>query len=173
MTGTLADDLGFDGTSEVCQQILDGVYIPPPGTDEYTCAYLKELQRPAIIQQTPTANIDTPTFQSGWKKINENISAGLTGIHFGHMKACAMDDLLSDFEATICHIPYNTGYSPEDWKSSLNTMIPKKGKKPEVQNLRTINLMEAEFNFNNKVMGRAVAQCAEANNLICKEQYGS
>ena len=173
MMGQLADDIGYDGTSDVCQKILEGTYIPPPDTDEYTTAYLKELQRPSHLQEPPIAAMTTPNFQSGWKKINENISSGLSGIHFGHMKACAMDDFLSDFEATVCHIPYATGYSPSDWKTSINTMIPKKGKKPEVENLRTINLMEAEFNFNNKKMGRDVGACAERNKLLPKEQYGS
>ena len=173
MMGSLADELGFDGTSEVCQQILDGVYIPPPDTDEYTKAYIKELKRPNNLQDTPTATVPTHTFRDGWKKINEHISSGITGIHYGHMKACAKDDYLSDFEATICHIPYATGYSPTDWKTSVNSMIPKKGKKPEVENLRTINLMEVEFNFDNKIMGRETAKCAEKNKLLPKEQYGS
>ena len=52
-------------------------------------------------------------------------------------------------------------------------MIPKKCKKLEVENLRTINLMEAEFNFTNKIMGREIAACAEKNKLLPKEQYGS
>ena len=52
-------------------------------------------------------------------------------------------------------------------------MIQKSGKQPEVEKLRTINLLECEFNFNNKIMGRAVGECAERNNLLPKEQYGS
>lgn len=33
--------------------------------------------------------------------------------------------------------------------------------------------MEADFNFNNKLLGRDVMTCAEANNNIPQEQYGS
>ena len=104
MSGPLAEELG---TSFVAQQIQDGMYIPPRGTVEYTIAYLKELKHPNHLQNTPTATIPTSTFQEGWKKISEHISSGLTGVHYGHMKACAMDTMLSDFEATICHIPYH------------------------------------------------------------------
>ena len=132
MTEPLAEKLGYDGLLSVCQQILDGTYTPPPGTDEYTIAYFKELKRPPQVLNPPQASVSTSVFKEGWKKINENISSGLTGIHYGHMKACAMDDMLSDFKATICHVPYSTGYSPMEWKTSINTMIPKRGKKPEV-----------------------------------------
>ena len=89
------------------------------------------------------------------------------------MKACRQDDTLAAFEATMCHIPYATGYSPQEWKTSVNCMIEKKGKGVAVENLRTINLMESDFNFNNKIMGRAVGECAERNQLLPKEQYGS
>ena len=173
MHGPLAEELGYDGTSAVCQQILEGTYIPPLGTNEYTIAYLEELKRPVQIHLPPKAEVSTPTFQDGWEKTNEHISSGLTGIHFGHIKACALDDVLSDFEATMCHIPYSTGFSPGEWKNSINTMIQKIGKQPEVEKLRTINLLESDFNFNNKIMGRAVRECAERNKLLPKEQYGS
>ena len=173
MTGTLAADLGFDGTSEACKEILCGTYTPPPGTDAHTVTYLQHLKKPPNITDPPIAAMPTKTFQEGWKVINENISSGISGIHFGHMKACAKDNDLAAFEATMCHIPYATGYSPEEWKTSVNCMIEKKGKGVEVTNLRTINLMEPDFNFNNKTMGRTVGKCAEKNQLFPKEQYGS
>ena len=52
-------------------------------------------------------------------------------------------------------------------------MIPKKGKTNHVDKLRTICLMEADFNSKNKKMGRDILKCAEDNNNIPKEQYGS
>lgn len=174
MMSPLKEELGFLGTSEACQQILDGTYRVPQGTDPYTEAYFNELVRPIIDPATaPASTISTTTFKEGWSKMNEFISSGLSGIHFGHMKASAKSDLLSDFEAALCSIPYATGHSPTQWKTTINTMIEKKGKSPLVQNLRTINLMEPEFNFLNKVMGREVARCAEENQLLPKEQYGS
>ena len=82
--------------------------------------------------------------------MKEQTSAGLLGIHFGYIKVCAQKKLLANFEATIYHIPYSIGYSPEDQQIAMNTMIKKKGKGNQVGNLRTINLIEANFNFNNK-----------------------
>ena len=33
--------------------------------------------------------------------------------------------------------------------------------------------MEADFNYNNKIMARIVMKCAKDNNLLPKEQYSS
>ncbi len=41
MQGQLADELGYLGTSDTCKQILEVMYTPPPGTDIYTCEYLR------------------------------------------------------------------------------------------------------------------------------------
>ena len=42
-----------------------------------------------------------------------------------------------------------------------------------VENLRSIVLVEADFNFNNKILGKQTIEHAESKNLIAKEQYGS
>ena len=105
--------------------------------------------------------------------MKEVTSSGSSVVHFGHMKACSLSLPLSNFEATVSHVPYCTGYSPEEWKESVNTMIEKKGKGNKVGDLRTINLMEAGFNFNNKTMTRDILYCAERNDLLPKEQCGS
>ena len=45
-------------------------------------------------------------------------------------------------------------------------MIKKKGKGNLIRDLRTINLMEANFNFINKVMARLIMNCAEYNKIL-------
>ena len=52
-------------------------------------------------------------------------------------------------------------------------MIQKKGKENFTVDLQTINLIEAGFDFNNKLMARDLVECAETKNLILAEQYGS
>lgn len=104
--------------------------------------------------------------------MKEKTSAGISGLHFGHLKACASSALLSDFEATLAHIPYSTGYSPQGWKQSVNVML-EKGKGVLTKNLRTICLLEADFNFNNKVLAKQIMHCAERNHNLPQEQYGS
>ena len=52
-------------------------------------------------------------------------------------------------------------------------MIQKKGKGNRVDNLCTINLIETNFNFNNKVIAKDLLVCAEKNGLLLREQYSS
>ena len=106
MSGQLAAEIGFIGTSPACREILAGTYEPPPGTDEYTTEYLKYLKKPLNIQHAPTACITTEEFTTSWSKMKERTSSGVSGVHFGQMKACAQSPFISDFEATMAHIPY-------------------------------------------------------------------
>jgi len=66
------------------------------------------------LTKRPKAIITTDTFIQGWKDKKEKTTSGISGIHFGHIKAYATHQELVEFEAIICHIPYATGYSPRD-----------------------------------------------------------
>ena len=55
----------------------------------------------------------------------------------------------------------------------VNTMITKKGKENAIKDPCTIDLIEADFNFSNKILARLIINCAEMNGLILKEQYRS
>ena len=94
-------------------------------------------------------------------------------MHFSHVKACVSSPQLEDVEATISHIPYIKGHAPTEWKGVVNTMIEKKGKRNKVRDLRTLNLLEDDFNFNNKVMAKKTLECAERNGVIPPEKCGS
>ena len=85
------------------------------------------------------------------------------------MKTYTLSPALADFEATMSHIPFCTGYAPNEWKNTINTMIEKKGKGNLVRDLRTINLIEVDFNYNNKILARIVMKCTKDNKLIPKE----
>ena len=105
--------------------------------------------------------------------MKERTSSGLSGMHFGHHKACSQHAALSYFEATMCAIPYQTGYSPTRYRTSVNTMLKKKANKLEANQLRTILLLEADFNHLNKKLGRDLLHHAEHHNMIAPEQFGS
>ena len=101
-----------------------------------------------VVSTVPSKIITTEKFRSGWNKMREKTASGISELHFGHMKACAQSPFVSDFEATMSHIPYYTGLSPEIWKTSVNLMLQKKKKGNHVSMLRTICLFETVFNFN-------------------------
>jgi hypothetical protein len=107
------------------------------------------------------------------KKMKGYTSSGISGLHFGHLKSCAMNDFTANFESSLSHLPYLTGYSPNDWNFGVNVMIQKKDRVNLVTKLRMITLTKVDFNFNDKFLGKQTLDHTEPNNLIAKEQYGS
>jgi len=99
---------------EQCEAILNGTYSILNEIDPYTAEYIKALAKISNIINAPKPVISIATFIEGWKKMKERTSARLSGIYFGYLKAYAMLEELADFKATVCHIPYTTGYSPEE-----------------------------------------------------------
>ena len=95
----------------------------------------------------------------------------MSGLQFGHLKACSQSPLISYFEASLSYIPYKTLYAPEDRKISINVMLENKGEWFLTSNIRTICLMEVDFNINKKILTIDLMQCAERGVNISNKQY--
>lgn len=162
-----------DNIQQSIKAILDGSFQVPTGSHPMAQEFFNELKRTEIKIPFKHRHITTKNFQEGWKKMKEKTSAGISGLHFSHMKACAMDPFLAEFEASLANIPYYTGFSPPQWEKGVSVMIHKKENVDLVGKLRTVTLLEADFNFNNKVLGKETLHHAEINGLLAKEQYGS
>ena len=61
---------------------------------------------------------------------------------------------------------FTTDYFLRDQKTSINTIIEKKGQSNLVKDFYTFNVIEANFNFNNKVIAKLTMEYAEKNNLL-------
>lgn len=175
MTAPLCNILGYLGLTQEADQILEGTFEFPADCHPYTREFFAQMKQvPSAQNNAPTATISTETFKQGWKVMKERTSAcSADGLHFGHLKACAQDKELANFEASSCHIPFNTGVSPEHWKKGKIVMIYKRAMVDLITKLRSIVLSEADFNFNTKILGKMTLEHAEKNDLIPKEQYGS
>ena len=173
LTEPLKSELGWEAQTPAGEQILEGTYQVPEHTNPYSQQLFDQLKAAEIQHEFEPAQITAEVFSEGWKKMNEQTSAGISGLHFGHLKSCAKDEFLSSFEASIANVPYTTGYSPSTWSTGISIMLHKKEDVDLVNKLRTITLLKADFNFNNKLLGHATIKHAEKNNLLAKEQYGS
>ena len=72
----------------------------------------------------------------------------------------------------MAEMPIATSYTPERWKKGL-IMLQKQAGNLNVKKLRIIVLLEADFNMNNKWLGRAIMFKVEKAMELALEQYGS
>ena len=170
--------LGPMGTSHVAVDLLDSGSVAQfrdfPISDA-TLVYLSSHKRPSVLVSSASFPLDlrTPAYAASWKKMDKYTASGPSGLHFGHFQANAMDPGLAAVDAALARIPVLSGYVPQRWMQGLNVMLEKKPGVSQVTKLRTILLYEADFNHNNKLMGRAMMHYAEDNQLLAPEQYGS
>ena len=172
MTEPLRSELGFLGNTEAARQILNGTYECPPEVDEYTKAFLAQIQVP---QQQPQVrlSITSDDYIWYWKKAKERTSSSFSGLHFGHWKAAIGTPLLVEFHALFTEVAFTGGLPLGRWQQGLSVMLEKKPGLIIVDRLRAILLMEADFNFGNKLyFGSRMMRAAERNKVIPGEIYG-
>ena len=88
---------------------------PLPDTDEATCTLLKEIAR--IWKEMEEKNVDIVVtkddFQHYWKRAKERTLSSFSGRHFGHYKAVAYSDALSEVHALHTSLISQTGSAPQ------------------------------------------------------------
>ena len=169
--------LGPTGTSPTSQSLLgsgDSSAVDKFVSPE-AAIYLSAHRRPSVLVAPHPFRLDfrTTAYAHSWHRMDEFTSSGPSGLHFGHFIANSYSPLLGAVDAALARIPTETGYLPLRWQQGLNVMLEKKPGVTKVSKLRTILLYEADYNHNNKLMGRAMMGYAEANQLLAPEQYGS
>ena len=168
LRGQLLEDIGILGNGPAVEDILNGTYECPEGTSEATKLWLKTLHIPN--RDTRTAPIQTlREYQQGWKKAREFTASG--DLHFGHFKVEATQNMLSWANYIMAGIPRRTGFAPIRWKQGTDVMLLKKEGEFRVDKLRTIVLLESDFNQENKRIGREAMQLALEKQMITEEQY--
>ncbi len=175
MISPLVDDFGYLADTPAAEQVLNGTYQPPDGTDYYAKLLLDQLYIPwEVTKMVPiSVSITTEEHKKSWRKQNERTSSEPTGLSFNHYKAAAHDPMLADFDATMRNLPYAKGFAPQLWKNITDVEILKKAEVYDINLMRTIQLMNSELNMNNKKLGRDLMTRGEKCKLIAREQYGS
>jgi len=139
--------------------------------DPYTKKLFWHLgQPPSISDLLPWTKTD---YNQGWKKAREATSLSPSGIHFGHYIAGQEDKVVAKINYLMANIPMLMGISPTRWWMTLNVMLEKLVGKCWVEKLRIIMLFEADFNNNNKWLGKAIMAEAEQKEVLTIEQYRS
>jgi hypothetical protein len=132
------------------------------------------LQTPQSVQQIHVKRqLSNAEFAYMWRNSREYTSTGVSSLHFGHFKAGNEDVTLGHFDNWLINLTVATGYNLKRWQQGIDVMIPKKKDSIRVDKLRTIVLMEPDYNFFNKLIGKWVMANAEKAGSLAPEQFGS
>ncbi|CAB9529533.1 hypothetical protein SEMRO_2534_G330480.1 [Seminavis robusta] len=138
---------------------------------------LQQLKRPTVApsntpQFEPRTTISTDHHIRGWRKAKEKTAAGPSKLHFGMYKAHIQRRRLAEVDAFMRSIAYSTGYSYSRWKRGLDFHLLKRKREFWAKKLRTIGLLEADFNMNNKVLGADAMRAGERAKVLTPHNYG-
>jgi hypothetical protein len=174
MTHPLLSDFGYLADTAFTTQILQGTFQVPPDIDKYAALLLQELQKidSSKIPLIPTT-LSVKEHINAWKKQKERTSSEPSRLTFSHYKAASKDRSLAIFDTTLRAIPYQYGFAPAQWKQMTDVELLKKANVYDVKKMRTILLMNSEFDINNKKLARDIMKQVESLKSIPCEQYGS
>ena len=97
--------------------------------------------------------VDVEDHIKGWKHQKENTGSDVNGLTFSHYIVACKDQEIAEFDANIRSMPYKYGFAPTNWLQITDVEILKKLGVYDIKKMRTIQLMNAEFNMNNKKLG--------------------
>ena len=177
--GELSDILPpFDLPADIADLILDGNFDSKSRIQEPMQAihtFFDHLQRPHHSDGSEIDITITPEdFMTGFKKVKEATSSSPSGRHMGHYKAAMKNKRIVEMYATMMDLPMKYKFAPERWTRAIQVLLEKDKGRPNVERLRTIQLVEADLNMVLKIIfGRRLVYHAEDRDFLPKSQFGS
>jgi Reverse transcriptase (RNA-dependent DNA polymerase) len=165
--------LGWTGNGQGANDLLSGIANPalhPAITP--LAEYLSTPPEITILGDINTS-LSTEDFRREWRRCKEFTSSGPSQLHFGHFKASCYNNDTTEADRWFAEVSLKFGYSLLRWQHGIDVMIPKKEDSLRVDMLRTIVLLEADFNFINKIVGKRAMINAEKAGTVAEEQFGS
>ena len=152
--GEMREAFGYLATTIAAKQVLAGTYDYPADFDEATreiCEVCAAI-RLGVPARSVNSKIERREWAARWAKAKEQTSSSESGLHFGHYKVAARSPLLSHMHALKTSLALRRGVALDRWSRGLSVMLEKMYGCTLVNKLRAILLMEADFNFSNKVI---------------------
>ena len=136
-----------------------------------TKEFLKAFKGTQIKEED--AIFTTDEYIKSWRPVREHTSCAPGALHYGTFKAMHACRPVAELHTIMARIPIRTGYVPRRWTQSVDSMLPKKPNEWRPSKLRLTSLLQADFNHNNKILGRKTMKWAEEKKQLAPEQYGS
>lgn len=165
--------LGNGGLTQTGAEILAGHVPRLPILPTHTRWLLEGMKLPTPNLPKINVHITKEDFQRYWRRAKKKTSSSISGLHFGHYKASTSSNTLSEIHSFFTEILFRTGYPLQRWKNGLQVILEKKQNVILVSKLRAILLMEADFNFGNKLLvGSRMIKNVHKNGHIPLALYG-
>ena len=165
---------GYCAVSITAQSILGRKYKYPEGFDQATREILEEcaLIRLTIPVDTVSTVISPAQWASHWKKAKEMTSSSISGRHFGHYKAGTKSPYICYLQALHATLIAKRGIVLDRWAQGLSVMLEKIFGCSLITKLRSILLMEGDFNASNKlVYGIGMLEQARKYRMMPEEVF--
>jgi hypothetical protein len=148
-------NMGFLNTgSEILLGTYDLLHIP-----DKTKNFLISLQHPfEIMSNSIPMSISCNDHVNFLCFIKERTSSGISGIHYGTWKCNLEIPYMTSIDTTLCETPLATGYAFNRWKKMLDILLMKEFSNYSFNKIRTIGLVEADYQLNNKLIGKKIKQ---------------
>ena len=166
--------LGVIGLAPSVDDILRGTFVFPPMIHPDIIEFFDHCKMNERIRKAPPVKVTTTKndFCSFWRPGRERISSSISNIHNGHYIAATLSSLVATITATLASIPWEIGTKFERWANSLNVALEKKCGIRLLDSLRTIHLLEADFNTATKlIFAQRTMQHAMEHDQIPASQY--
>ena len=152
--GPMREAFGYLATTIAARQVLEDLYDYPADFDEATKELCEACAR--IQMGVPARSVNTTIkhkeWSNRWSKADERTLSSESGLHFGHYKAAARSLIDSHLHALKTTLALKRGFALDRWSRDLSVMLKKMFGCTLIRKLRAILLMEADFNFANKLI---------------------
>ena len=123
-------------------------------------------QRVIINKEEETTQIAPEEHHKEWKIQEEETSSANNAMGFKDHKATVYGKNMSKLDRLLWQFPCQVGFTLEGHQKMVDYKTLKKAGMLAIEKFRTIQLMVAAFNVNNKRMGQLAMKRAENSKLI-------
>lgn len=144
----LSAELGLSGEGNLVKEIL--------GSQSQLQQHPEAQEVFELFQGSPhwriATHITTKQWIEHWEKAKERTSSSYSGLHFGHYKAHTEMTEIAEIKCKLVNLAIKSGQPLTRWIKGVSVMLEKVAGDINVQKLRAILLLEADFNALHKIM---------------------
>jgi hypothetical protein len=172
--GTFFKDVGHLTDGPVAQRILEGSYAYPPDLDPATRLLFEEAAHTysTLSPDEVATYVTADDFRHFWQTARESTGSSYSGLHFGHYIAASFCPDLLVLHAAKLSICACNGVPLARWGRGLTVLLETIVGNVFVHKLRAICLLEADFNWWNKlIFAKRMMQQAGREGAIPQECF--